>query len=589
MKRIFTIALCILLLLCACAEEKTAPYSIVVSLVETEGCFIPANGQRIQPGQDAVFEMVLEDGYAFFSVDYDGEYEFKVENGKQFLCLKSVRYPTRAVVTVTDQYRTIVYHPNGGTGETFSRDYDITYHQRPNTCNASAPISNPGHTLFCWNTKPDGSGQRVGLGSRVSVHPLEPLTLYAQWMKWSDASAFIWEESDEIIITGYTGTDETLVIPEEINGKPVGVIRAGAFQNCPADTVVLPKTLKVLEAGAFSNCLLSELILFDSIEWISDGSFLNCGNLESVHINSIEPPYGYEFRRESVLADKVDLLIESQGERKLVFYGGCSMWYNLDGQYAQYELGDSYRVINMGLNGVINSAVQMELITQFLEPGDIFFHTPELSSQTQLMTVTEFEEQDRKLWCGLEYNYDLIALLDLREFPGLLDSFRFWLEGKQGSSEYSDDYRDELGRSYLDDTGGIPFHRDRSEPSLADGVWLDPGYLQPESMERLENCYARIQEKGVTVYLSYACVNLDAVPIEQQGNVQKMDHAFSAYIAGMEGVTLISHLEDYIYHNDDFYDTNYHLLTEPAQKNTTLWLRDLRAQMERDGIWEPDK
>ena len=108
-------------------------------------------------------------------------------------------------------------------------------------------------------------------------------------------------------------------------------------------------------------------------------------------------------------------------------------------------------------------------------------------------------------------------------------------------------------------------------------------------MKRLENSYARIQEKGVTVYVSYACVNLDAVPVEQQGNVQKMDQAFSAHIAGMEGVTLISHLEDYIYHNDDFYDTNYHLLTRPAQENTARWLRDLRAQMERDGIWEPDK
>ena len=435
----------------------------------------------------------------------------------------------------------------------------------------------------------DGSGQRIGLGSRVSVDPLEPLILYAQWATWSDPSAFTWEETEEIIITGYTGTDEVLVIPEEINGKPVGKIRAGAFQNCSADSVVLPKSVRIVEKGAFSNGQLSELTLFDSIEWISDESFLNCGNLETIHINAIEPPYGYEYRRESVLADKMDFLITHQGQRKLVFYGGCSMWYNLDGPYAQYEVGDSYRVINMGLNGVINSAVQMELITQFLEPGDVFFHTPELSSQTQLMTVTGFGEQDRKLWCGLEYNYDLVGLLDLREFPGLLDSFRFWLEGKQGSGNYSDAYRDEQGRDYLDAMGGIPFHRERGDPSPADAVLLDPGFLQPESMKRLENSYARIQEKGVTVYVSYACVNLDAVPVEQQGNVQKMDQAFSAHIAGMEGVTLISHLEDYIYHNDDFYDTNYHLLTRPAQENTARWLRDLRAQMERDGIWEPDK
>lgn len=585
MKRILIMVLCILLSLCGCTEESAA-YSVVVSLVETKGCFVPANGQRIQSGQDAVFELVLEEGYAFFSVDYDGEYEVTVENGKQYLRLKSVRYPTRAVVTVTDQYRTIVYHPNGGQGEPFSVDYDVTFHPRVNTETGQTRFRNPGYTLLCWNTRPDGSGQRVGLGSRVSVSPLEPLALYAQWAKWSDDSHFTWEETDEIILTGYTGTEALLVIPEEINGKPVGVIREGTFQNGSAKTVVLPKSLRRVEEGAFSNCQLSELILFDNIEWFSDGSFLDCVQLSTVYINAVEPPWGYAFRRESVLADKIDVLIAHQGHRKIVFYGGCSMWYNLDGQYAQYMLGDSYRVINMGLNGTINSAVQMELITRFLEPGDVFFHTPELSSQTQLMTVTDFGEQDRKLWCGLEYNYDLVALLDLRDFQGLLDSFRFWLEEKQGSTDYSDHYQDEQGRSYFDDMGGIPFERNAGEAFLIDGVWLDPDSLREDSMTRLENAYQSIQEKGALVYVSYACVNIDAVPPEQKENLNAVEERFASCMAEMEGVRLISRLEEYVYHNEDFYDTNYHLLSEPARENTMRWMWDLRAQMELDGIWD---
>lgn len=589
MKRSLTILICLcLLILCGCGSEG-ATQSITVSLVETTGCYIPANGQRIQPGEDAVFELVLEEGYAFFSVDYDGESELYVQDGKQYLRLKEVRYPTRAKLNVTDHYRTIIYHPNGGNGETFSVDFDVTFHCRPNTLPGTAPFTNPGHTLLCWNTAPDGSGQRIGLGSRVSVSPLEPLELYAQWGKWNPETDFIWNERDFITITGYTGTGDLVVIPEEINGKPVQVIAANAFYGCQAQTVVLPSGLRIAENSAFVNCELSELVLFDSIEKIGDQSFVNCGNLKTLFINAVESPYGYDFRRESVLADKVDLLIESRGQRKLVFYGGCSMWYNLDGPYAQHTLGDRFRVINMGLNGIINSAVQMEIIMQYLEPGDIFFHTPELSSQTQLMTVTDFEEQDRKLWCGLEYNYDLVSLLDLREFPGLLDSFQFWLDGKQGGGTYSDHYQDEQGRYYLDEMGGIPFERDRGEQVLIDGVWLDPGYLRADSMEILASYYNEIQKQDAYVYVSYACVNLDAVPEEQQGNIQTMDEKFAAFLSEMEGVRLISRLEDYIYHNEDFYDTNYHLLSEPARENTMLWMRDLRAQMELDGLWEPDE
>ena len=51
----------------------------------------------------------------------------------------------------------------------------------------------------------------------------------------------------------------------------------------------------------------------------------------------------------------------------------------------------------------------------------------------------------------------------------------------------------------------------------------------------------------------------------------------------MDGPVLISRLEDYLYHNEDFYDTNYHLLSQRAEQNTALWLRDLLAQLEADG------
>lgn len=51
----------------------------------------------------------------------------------------------------------------------------------------------------------------------------------------------------------------------------------------------------------------------------------------------------------------------------------------------------------------------------------------------------------------------------------------------------------------------------------------------------------------------------------------------------MEGPALISSLSDYIFQNHDFYDTNYHLLSVPAKRNTAQWLFDLKAYLAADG------
>lgn len=105
-------------------------------------------------------------------------------------------------------------------------------------------------------------------------------------------------------------------------------------------------------------------------------------------------------------------------------------------------------------------------------------------------------------------------------------------------------------------------------------------------MDRLEGYYDWYQSLGIRIYVSYACVNMDAVPEDQRGNTALMDGLFRSAIEEMDGPALVSRLEDYLYQSEDFYDTNYHLKTEPAKENTTRWLRDILAQLEQDGLRE---
>ena len=586
MRRLFLPIFALLLLLCACAQQPENQTGILVNIREADGFTVENNGQIVLPGEDAVFYLQINDGLALAGTAYDGDYHAVLENGKIKLTLKNVQYPAHVDLRLTDSYATVTYEPNGATGEAVTQIYDTTYHYRPNTATGEGFFSREGYTLVSWNTGSDGMGKRIGLGSRVDV-PETGLTLYAQWEKWSDVQHFTWtEREDDVIITGYRGTDDTIVIPAVIGDKAVTGIATGAFQNCGGSCVVLPNIMKTVEDGAFQNCNLETLVLFDNIETISDAAFTDCNQLKTLYINAIEKPFGFDYRKESVYADKVDLLIQAQGQKKVVFYGGCSMWFNLDSTQLTPLLEQGYQVINMGLNGMANSFVQMQILEAFLEPGDIFFHTPEISSAQQMMIrQTMDNDNGDKLWCGLEYNYDLFALVDMRTVPGVLSSLRDYLDIKESGTDYVSTYiRD--GNVYCDDYGCIPFYRDETYPALQDEVHMDPSYITDAGMARLKEYYDRYQSNGVRIYVSYACTNMDEVIDEEKNNVEMVAWRFRKAIETMEGPVVISALEDYLYHRNDFYDTNYHLLSEPARKNTLLWLRDLQAQMERDGLWE---
>lgn len=585
-RRILILITVLLLVLSGCAQEVLVDTRIQISLMTGEGYTVEQNGQWVTPGSDAVFTLTMARGCSLEAVDYDGAYDHVVEDSKIVLTLKDVRYPARVKVFTTTRYCTVHYEPNGGWGETTTKVYSMSTHPRPNTENGQGMFQLPGYTLVSWNTEPDGSGTRIGLGSRFTAEPEQ--TLYAQWVQWSPAEDFRYTVSQfgKVTIDAYLGSAETVVIPNEIEGYPVTAIAAGAFRDSTLRHVVLPVNMDQVAPDAFENSKLQTVTMFDNIVTVSDSSFEGCVDLQTLYINAIEAPYGYDYRKESVFADKVDMLILAQGRKKMVFYAGCSMWYNLNGTDAYKAFGSDYVILNMGLNGTVNSAVQMNILGNYLEKGDVLLHTLELTSQYQLLSAVQMGANDDKLWCGLEYNYDLFSLVDLRTVKGEFDSLILYLDKKTTQTTYQQHYTDEHGNEYLDQYGCVPFQRTQTQDNLADRVRLDPGMITQEGMTRLSQYYDWYRDKGVTVYVSYACVNMDEVPEDQQNNVEVMDTLVKDSVEAMGSAAVISDLEDFLFVTSDFYDTNYHLLSKQARANTAVWIRDLQAQMAADGLWE---
>ena len=578
MKRKLISLLLAVALLASQAAGLAADNRVLVFIEEGAGFTVQENGLRVAPGEDATFTLTLDRGAALTGTDYSGEAEIETQGRQTLLTLRAVVYPTRVRLSISTKYCVVTYDANGGealAGEpVVEKRYGTSAHPRPNTENGAGLFAREGYTLVCWNTRSDGEGECVGLGSRVT--PVNgQIRLYAQWAKWNDAADFLWEGDDSATITAYHGQSDILVVPSFLDGRPVRAIAEGAFAGCQAREVVLPEGLKSVENGAFRDSSLEEITLFDSIESVSDAAFAGCDSLRTLHINAAEAPFGYVFRKESVYADKVELLMKAQGRKKLVFYGGCSMWYNLDAEQAAKRFGEEYAIINVALNGTVSSAVQMQIMAPYLEAGDVLFHTPELSSRPQLMLHTAMGDNDSSLWAGLENNYDLFALVDLRTVDGAFDSLTHYLSLKDKRTDYQQFYSDDYRTPYIDRYGSIPFYRSGTEKELGDTVSLDPALVCEEALGTLEAYYGWLGQRGVRIVVSYACVNMDALPEDEHENVEAVDGLFRQAISAMDGPVAISRLSDYLYNRSDYYDTNYHLCSEPAKRNTARWLDDL--------------
>ncbi len=130
--------------------------------------------------------------------------------------------------------------------------------------------------------------------------------------KSSPIEDFTYELIDgEVTITGYTGSDLDIVVPENIDNRPVTTIGEDAFMKYDMNSIILPKTLKTIEKNAFRSCKkLKEITIPDEVTEVKgEYTFDECESLETIHLPDsiqrfddylIDSPW-YENQEEGVL------------------------------------------------------------------------------------------------------------------------------------------------------------------------------------------------------------------------------------------------------------------------------------------------
>lgn len=555
-----------------------------VLLIDSPGIDVEKNLYQVERGGDFSFNFKLEEGFIFQSIDYNGEYTVTKNENVYVVNLFDVKYDSRVTVSTNRVSGKIFYYLNGGqfvdenkNGEVFTQDAITEHHLRPNT-DIGKDIYREGYTQLGWNTEPDGSGQHIGLGSRVTVNEGESVVLYAEWIQWSPSEWFTYvtnhetRETGDITLIEYNGAAEvdTLVIPAEIDGKKVSYIADEFSSELKIGTLVLPNTMHTVKIGAFRQSAVKEIYFFDNLMYISNGSFDSM--IPTVHINAVQAPRYLGESDNSHFADDMDRLILNADKKKMVFFAGCSMSYGLNSKTVEEAFNGEYTICNMGVIGGTNALFQFECIAPYMKEGDIFIHAPEEMSSYQLLHKLRAEQ---RMFVCTENNYDLLGNIDLSQCGAFFDCFTQYnaIRSTMPASSY-----DAFNKNY-NEYGDIVMERPNS-PDDADyelETLFDMRFVSEEAFANLNEYYGRMEDQGAEVYFSFAPLNINA--LSEEDNATKVWVSFEERVR--EGLDprfqVISTVTDYLMPGKYFYDSDYHLSNEGAAVRTEMLIRDIKS------------
>ena len=597
-KRKINMAFLMLLLLLmtgiiGCGKAKSNKENLCYIVMEAgAGYRIEESVRTVKYGSDVNFEVTVDDDWELLGTDYHGETEIsEINNGKVKIVLRDVRYSESICIQAEKGKYEIVYDSNGGTDILSKSDrMSICYrgtHQRINTSIGTDVFSREGYTLIGWNTRADGSGEAVGLGSRVKWK--KGLVLYAQWRQWSPEEEFIYtKEGDFVEITGYTGKRQEICIPAVLGGLPVRTIREQAFADTDCKTVILSPGIYEIEKWAFKDSHLEQLYFYDDLTKVSDYAFQGCDLLSTLHINAIESP-AYSGNYFDTFQDKYDRLLSMKEKKKIVLFSGSSTRFGYDSEMIDQAFSD-YEVVNMGVFAYSPALPQLELILPCMKEGDILLDSPEFDAANRQFCYQR--ELDYAVFAMMESNYDAFAQLDIREYTQVFTAFTAYQAARQdmerkdynvSASEYDEDGNEVEKPSYNEYGDYVIYRPNSAKEAPIYGLPVNytvNAFPKETLVDSMNKEFEKFLDRGIKVYFTYSprnkyALSKDSTPEERT----RLDE----YLKKNLKVPVISELEDSLYTGTYLYGTDNHLSTEGVQIRTEKVIRDLKEQLAKEG------
>lgn len=582
---VIPVLLAIMMFFFGCATPKVPKEDsdmINVTIADGEQYYLRKNTFAIHRGENVVGVLIFRNDYIPDGCSYENYELIKVSSNEYRLTLFNVRYPEFVTVGVTNGNEAIRYYANGGEYigdrpvEGYIKGEISKTHLRTNT-DLGHSIRREGFVLTGWNESADGRGKHIGLGSRVSLKEDGVTELYAHWEKTIDEKFIEYERVENgIALTAYTGEKRTfaLVLPEQIDGVPVVEIKPGFCTSVSAKLTVIPRSITTIRPGAFTGLSTEELYIFDTMYDASDESFVDC-KIGQVRINAASNPRYQDNTEIAYFADAIDRLEEIKDKKKLIFFSGCSFSYGINSETVAREVGDEFRVINLGVIGGTNAGFQFDIISNFVGEGDVLIHAPEEASPYQLMASNRAEI---RMFVITEGNYDLLSLVDISSIDGFFTNFSEYCKNRTQLEPGDYDGFSGAYNSFGDIIKPRRFTGEDKSFTEDFGYSFHPEFINEQSAKTLCDYYAKLQARGAQVAISFSPINFHGLPpADREGRIwEQFENNMVKYLFEQNGIKIISSVTDYIFEGRYFYDTDYHLNDEGVKIRTARLLRDMK-------------
>lgn len=275
----------------------------------------------------------------------------------------------------------IEYDLNGGHSikgkETIKTDYKEYNGEsifQASTINLSSYATYEDHVLESLNTKKDGSGQRIGIGSRIdnNFYTSNKITLYAQWKPYTNINSFEYVTNDNgVAITRCSSNLEEIVIPAYINDKAVTAIKANAFKDLStAKSIIFPDTMKVIEDNAFSGMNnVTSITFYSSLESVTTAAF-DMPNLHTLHINKNTNALDINYEEDNLSRYREAIINLGTSKKKVIFAGHSTIRVNHDLTPLDEKWGDDYNFFIYGATAGIHGYLLLMSIVDVIGPND---------------------------------------------------------------------------------------------------------------------------------------------------------------------------------------------------------------------------
>ncbi len=472
-----------------------------------------------------------------------------------------------------------------------------------------------GYVLKEYNTKPDGSGEGFSLGSKFYTGSSDTVAvLYCIWEKCEDASLFTVESIDlarpsnihasvawngkGVIITGYSGNADKLVIPEYIHGQRVVAIASGAFRNKTFETLILPKTLLLVENDAFICCSSLDTLYFpNGIYQMYNEAFdaETYKNFKHLIVNAVIAPTNTK-STDGGFAVKLCKFFATQDEKQVIIISGSSSYQGIASEYMEALLDGEYTVINFGTTRPRPGLVYLEALSHFTDENDIFVYAPENSAYM-------FGESylSSNFIYDLEGMNNLFRYFDISNYENYFSAFTdlnqtrayvkaplryediaingYTSSGSPVTTDDNGDYQHPKRQDYVGavkyvDTYFITYNNrvksikdiswNDEAGQVANKDWTDPNNEtwssidRPELVAMMNLIIGRAQESGAKVYFGFAPADADKL-IDEAKNLEWLLAYDQLIIDLYDFDGILGSCTDYIYNHQYAYDCAFHV------------------------------